>query len=205
MANDLFTGYSDRSDEELLHLASARRSLTTEAAATLDAELRRRNLTESDRLEYQRSVKRAEQIEARQHRRKPLGPLKKQLTWLDLLCLLPAIVLIVIADVALSDRYHIRSEWADAATFAIIVLLFIVVGTKRIFWRTLSFWMSLLISSVICLSIFHFWLHRSPNPPYGAGRGVGVFGLFLFLGIYKLAEFLRKSFRFHATEQHNGS
>jgi membrane protein YdbS with pleckstrin-like domain len=203
MANDLFTGFSDRSDEELLHLASARRSLTTEAAASLDVELRRRNLTESDRLEYQRSVKRAEQLEARQHRRKPLDPLKKQLTWLDLLCLLPAIVLILIADVALSGRYHIRSEWANAAAFAIIVMLFIVVGTKRIFWQKLSFWLSLLISSAICLSIFHFWLQRSPNPPYGAGRGVAVFGLFLFLGIYKLGEFLRKSF--HAGEQHNGS
>ncbi len=47
MLNDFSTEYSERSDDELLLLASDRASLTTEAAAALDAELRRRNLTES--------------------------------------------------------------------------------------------------------------------------------------------------------------
>ena len=54
---DFATEYAKRSDDELLHLASARHSLTTEAVAALDAELHRRNLTEPDRVEYQRFVK----------------------------------------------------------------------------------------------------------------------------------------------------
>jgi hypothetical protein len=52
MPIDFATEYSQRSSDELLHLASARHSLTTEAAAALDAELRRRNLIEADRVEY---------------------------------------------------------------------------------------------------------------------------------------------------------
>jgi hypothetical protein len=50
MLNDFSTEYSERSHDELLQLASERHSLTTEAASALDAELRRRNLTESDPL-----------------------------------------------------------------------------------------------------------------------------------------------------------
>jgi hypothetical protein len=80
MLNDLFTGYSKRSDDELLHLASARHSLTTEATAALDVELRRRNLTESDRIEHQRFVKRQERRESRRHRRKTFGTLKDRFT-----------------------------------------------------------------------------------------------------------------------------
>jgi len=62
MPIDFSTEYSERSDDELLQLATQRHSLTTEAAAALDAELRRRNLTDSDRVEHQRLVK--EQREA---------------------------------------------------------------------------------------------------------------------------------------------
>ena len=50
--------------------------LTTEAATALDDELRRRNLTEADRIEYQRFVKRQEQREAKGHHRKTFGTFK---------------------------------------------------------------------------------------------------------------------------------
>jgi hypothetical protein len=62
MPIDFCREYSQRSDDELLQLATQRHSLTTEAAATLDAELHRRNLTDSDRGEHQRLVE--EQREA---------------------------------------------------------------------------------------------------------------------------------------------
>jgi hypothetical protein len=63
MLTDFATEYSRHSDGELLHLASARHSLVPEAAAALDSELRRRNLTESDRIEHQRIAKRQERRE----------------------------------------------------------------------------------------------------------------------------------------------
>lgn len=62
--------YSERSDDELLLLASERDSLTGEAATALDAELRRRNLTRSDQVEYQQFVKDNEKREARMQRRR---------------------------------------------------------------------------------------------------------------------------------------
>ena len=65
MLNDFSAEYSERSNDELLQLASDRHSLTTEAVAALDAELHRRNLTDSDRVEHQRFVKRQEQREAK--------------------------------------------------------------------------------------------------------------------------------------------
>ena len=64
--------YSERSDDEILRLASDRDSLAEEAATALDAELRRRNLTRADQVKYQQFVqfvKRNEQREARRRRR----------------------------------------------------------------------------------------------------------------------------------------
>lgn len=48
MLADFSEEYSHQSDDELLQLATQQQYLTTEAAAALGAELRRRNLTESD-------------------------------------------------------------------------------------------------------------------------------------------------------------
>jgi hypothetical protein len=79
MVIDFSTEYGQRNDDELLHLASERHSLTAEAATALDAELHRRNLTESDRVEHQRFVKRQEQRESRNHHWKKLAPFKYQL------------------------------------------------------------------------------------------------------------------------------
>jgi hypothetical protein len=73
MLNDFSTEYSERSDDELLLLACDRASLTTEAAAALDAELRRRNLTESDQVKDRQFVRRNEQREAKKRRGKIFG------------------------------------------------------------------------------------------------------------------------------------
>src|SRR5215469_12025956 len=63
MLKDFSKEYSDRTDDELLHLATQRHALTPEAVAALDAELRRRNLSESDRVEHQKFVKRQERLD----------------------------------------------------------------------------------------------------------------------------------------------
>src|SRR5882762_10744012 len=94
MLNDFSTEYSERSDDELLLLASDRVSLTTEAAVALDAELRRRNLTESDQAKHQQFVRRNEQREARRRRRKIFGTRTDRRTWVDLFWALVAIALI---------------------------------------------------------------------------------------------------------------
>jgi hypothetical protein len=80
MLTDFSTDDSQRSDDEPLHLASQWHSLTIEAAAALDAELRRRNLTESDRVEHQKFANQQERREGRKRRWK-IASLKNRLTW----------------------------------------------------------------------------------------------------------------------------
>jgi len=97
MLNDFSTEYSERSDDELLLLASDRASLTTVAAAALDAELRRRNLTESDQVKHQQFVSRNEQREAIRRRRKIFGTRSDRSKWADVFWTLLAIALISFA------------------------------------------------------------------------------------------------------------
>ncbi len=193
MLMDFSTEYSQRSDDELLHLASARHSLTTEAAAALDAELRRRNLTESDRVEYQRFVRRQEQREARRHRRKTFGTLKDRFTWLDLLWLLLAMGLISFVYLALPSRYQMQRDWEEAAVYAMIVSATIVVGSRRVLWRKFAFWISLVISSAISLVVVHAWTQRVPNPSHGASKGALVLALLLFFAVYAFVRLLQRN------------
>jgi hypothetical protein len=192
MVNDFSAEYSKRSDDELLHLASERHSLTTEAAAALDAELRRRNLTESDRVEHQRFVKRQEQREARRHRRKILGPFKYQLSWLDLLWAFGAIALISFTYIALPSHYHMKSEWQEAAFIVMMTSVLIAIASKSVFWRNPAFCMSLVISSAIHLVVVHACTQRVSNLSRGASKGAAVLGFLLFFAVYKFVSALRR-------------
>jgi hypothetical protein len=110
MLYDFSAEYSKRSDDDLLQLASDRASLTSEAVAALDAELRRRNLTESDRLEYERFIKRQEKRETRKRRRKTFGTVKGQMSWLELLWAFVAMALISFTYLALPSRYQMKPD-----------------------------------------------------------------------------------------------
>ena len=194
MREDFTSEYSHRSDDELLHLASGRGSLTTEAATALDAELHRRNLTESDRVEFQRFVKRQEQREARKGRPKPFGTFKARFTWVDTLLTLLPTALISFAYFALPSRYHLTSDWEDAAAYAMIVSIGIVVGSRRDLWRKRVFWISLVISSAIYLVVVHLWTYQVPYPPHSARKGALVLGFLLFFGVYSFVSILRRIF-----------
>src|ERR1700733_2575028 len=150
MSNDFSTEYTERVDDELLLLASDRSALTTEAAAALDAELRRRNLTESDQANYRQFVKRNGQREANRQRRKILGSGRDLGSWVDALWALIAIALISFTYLALPSRYHMKTDWQGAAFHAMFASVFIAVSSK-VWRRKISFWMSLVISSAIHL------------------------------------------------------
>jgi hypothetical protein len=194
MLNDFSTEYSKRSDDELLHLASDRHSLTTEAAAALDAELRRRNLTESDRVEYQRFVRRQEQREARGHRRKTFATFKNQLTWLDMLGALAAMVLISLTYLALPSRYHMKPDWQEAAVCMMIASVLIAAASRSIFWRRIDFWMSWGVSSAIHLVVVHAWTRRVPDLSRGQGKLATFLGFVLFITVYGFVRLLQRNF-----------
>jgi hypothetical protein len=192
MLTDFSIEYAQRSDDELLHLASERHSLTTEAAAALDAELRRRNLTESDRLEYQKFVKRQERREWRRRRWKiPTPGLKDHLTWRDILEAFAAMAFISFTYLALPSRYHfIKPDWQDAAF--IVMATSVMVVFSVISWRKIAFWMSLGISSAVQLAVVHALTRRTPNLSHNEGRGAAVLGLLLFLVVYRVVRFLQR-------------
>jgi hypothetical protein len=156
MLNDFSTEYSERSDDELLLLASDRASLTAEAAAALEAELRRRNLTESDQAKHQQFVKRNEQREAKRRRRKILGTRIDRRTWVDLFWVLVAIALISFTYLTLPSRYLMKPDWQEATVDVMIASVFIGVASSS-WWRKIAFWMSLVISSAIHLLVVHAW------------------------------------------------
>jgi hypothetical protein len=206
MPIDLSTEYSKRSDDELLHLASARHSLTTEAAAALDAELRRRNLTESDRIEHKRFVKRQGRHEARKHRRKTIGPFKYQLSWVDIFWAFAAIALISFAHIALPSRYHVKPEWQEPAFIVMTTSVLIAIASRSVFWRKVGFWMSLVISSAIHLVVVHSWTQRLGDLSRSQGRGAALLGFVLFLAVYGLVLLSQRMFRGEESQtMHSGN
>lgn len=205
MLDDFSTEYSERADDELLHLASQRHFLTTEARTALDAELSRRNLTESDRIEHQRFVKRQEQREATKHRRKPFGPFKYQLSWRDILWAFAAIALISFSYLALPSRYHMKSDWQDATFIVMMTSVLIAIASRSVFWRNIAFWMSLVMSSAIHLVLVHSWSRRLGDLSRSQGRGAALLGFVLFLAIYGFVRLLQRMFHSEAEQTtHSG-
>jgi cation transport ATPase len=195
MLTDFATEYSMLSDGELLHLASARHSLVPEAAAALDSELRRRNLTESDRIEHRKSVKRQERHEGRKtnlrRRWEGLG-FKWELKWREILEILAVMAVILVAYFALPSRYHLNPDWQEAAVIVMLTsvgLAFIVRS-----WRNIAFWISLAISSVIHLFVVHAWTRQNSDLSRAQGKGAIFLGFVLFLVVYGAARLLRRMF-----------
>ena len=189
MLTDFSTEYSQRSDDELLHLASERHSLTTEAAAALDAELRRRNLTESDRVEHQKFAERQERREGRRRRWKVPG-LRDRLGWRDILGAFVTMALISFTYIALPSRHHLKPDWQDAMVIVMITSVMVVFTASS--WRKIAFWMSLGISSTIQLVVVHAWTRRFPSLSRGAFKGAAVLGFVLFLVVYGVVRFLQR-------------
>ena len=190
MRTDFSTEYSQRSDDELLHLATQRHSLTTEAAAALDPELRRRNLTESDRVEHQKFAKRQEHREHKSRRRKIFG--KRQFSWLELLSGFVAMGVIAGAYFALPKRYHLKPDWEEAAVCVMIASVFVIVGWRSL-WRDIAFWIALILSSAIQLAIVHAWVQRAGGLSRGAGKLATLVGFVLIFAIYGCIKLLRRN------------
>jgi hypothetical protein len=191
MLTDFSTEYSQRSDDELLHLATQRHALTKEAEAALDSELRRRNLTESDRVEHQKFAKRQERREHKGRRRKIFG--KRQFSWLELLSEFVAMGVIVWAYFALPKRYHLNPDWEEAAVSVMIASVFVIIGWRSL-WRDIAFWMALIFSSTIQLAVVHTWVQRAGGLSRGVGKLATLLGFVLFFAIFGCIKLLRRDF-----------
>lgn len=188
--------YSERSDDELLQLASDRSSLTNEAAAALDDELHRRKLTESDRAKHQQFVRHKEQHEAMRRRRKIFGTRSDRDSWVDrwvdLFWTLLAIVLVSSTYLALPNRYHMKPDWQEAAVLVMFASVVIAV-VGRSLWRKMGFWMSLVLSSGIHLFVVHTWIQRVGNLSRRQGKFAILLGCVLFIAAYGFVWLLRRN------------
>jgi hypothetical protein len=186
--------YSQRSDDELLQLASYRFSLTSGAAAALDDELHQRHLTECDRATHQQFVSRREQREAIRRRRRIFGTRsdsgKWVDKWVDLFWVLLAIVVISSVYLALPNRYHMKPDWQEAAVHVTFASVFIAV-VGRSWWRQIGFWMSLALSSAIHMFVVHAWIQRAGN--LRSGELAILLGFALFLAVYGFVWLLRRN------------
>ena len=191
MPTDFSTEYSQRSDDELLHLATQRHFLTAEAAVALDAELRRRKLTEFDRVQHQKFENRQWRRESRGRRRKLFG--RRQFSWLELLAAFLAMAVIACVYLSLPKRYQLKPDWEEAAAYVMIPSVMVTVGWKSL-WRDIAFWMSLILSSAIQLAIAHAWIQRAGGLNRGAGKLAALLGFGLFVVIYGSVRLLRRSF-----------
>lgn len=191
MLNDFHAGYAERSNDELLHLAADRASLTNEAAAALNAELSRRNLTESDQRTYQRFVNRMERREFKGRRRRKLFG-KSQFSWRELLSAFLAMAVIMGVYFALPKQYQLKPDWEEPAVDVMIVFIIITVGWRSL-WRDIGFWIALILSSTTQLAIVHAWVKRQGELGRGAGKLAGLLGFALFIGIYGCIRLLRRN------------
>ena len=201
MPSDFTADYSGRSDDELLLLASDRASLTAEAGLALDAELRRRNLTESDRAKYQQFIKHNEQREARRRRKRAFGSRRERGSWVEIILGLLVIALISSAYLALPSRYHMRSDWQEGAVPVMFSSVSLTIFGRSL-WRKVTFWISLVVSSAIHSLVVHAWIQRSGSLGRAQGKLAVLLGFVLFAAVYGTFWVFRRNFYGEEVQDH---
>ena len=186
MLNNFSNEYSERSNDELLALASDRAFLTTEAAAALDAELGRRNLTEvvNSRLSLRFTTIRRRTVFVRR---------SDQFSWVHLFWAIITIALISFTYLSLPSRYHLKPDWQEAAVNVMFSSVCIAVACST-WWRKIAFWMSLVISSAIHLLVVHASIQRVGNSGRGQGKLNFFLGFVLFYVVSELVGLLQRIF-----------
>jgi hypothetical protein len=187
--------YGKLSDEELMQLASDSSSLVDEAKAALDCEMRNRALTRDDLARHQNLLKHSERHETRKRARKLR---RKTASWVDGVVTLfwsaCGFALIWIAYLAVPPRYHFSPDWQEAAGYAVFASAFLVAASFGRWLKKVTFWISLLISSVTHACIVHAWIVRtgSLHGRRGPGNVAVLLGPLLFLVAYGSGYLLRR-------------
>lgn len=83
MFADFQNEYSELTDDELLQLAAARKTLTDDATFALDAEMRSRALMPADLAKYQTFVRRNEQLETVRRNKRLFGSPRSLMGWIQ--------------------------------------------------------------------------------------------------------------------------
>jgi hypothetical protein len=86
-----------------------------------------------------------------------------------------------------------KPDWQEAAVDVMFASVFIAVAST-VWWRRISFWMSLAISSAIHVAVVHAWIRQVGNFSRGQGKLAVLLGFVLFFTVYGVVFLLRRNF-----------
>lgn len=168
--------YAGLTDEELLTIAADRTDLVQDAAVAIDSELARRGLSYQDACSKKREVARLEYKETRRYRRQRKSSkyfVARMNGWMVLI----GIVVIPLLDISLMVYHVVPEEW----DFPIITLcmgaFFAVLMVQPWLRRTVSFWLSLVISCAVQVLVAHWINVRHALNSRGELKGAGFLAM----------------------------
>jgi hypothetical protein len=167
--------YASLSDEELLHIAGDRRDLVEEAAVALDAEMARRGLTHQQARAKKRDEFRLEINEARAHHPKR-NKSKYFVAHMNLRAYFIGLAgLVILMTFAL--HYGVAGEWFWPLFTVYLGALIACLAVQPWVRRTISYWLSLVVSFVPQFFTAHWLAVHYPAQSRGAVRGSGFLSL----------------------------
>lgn len=181
------------SDDELLHVAGDRRDLMEQAAIALDSEMARRGLTYEQARGNKRAHLRREFAEARAQTSK-----RNRSKYFVARLNLPAFFAGLVGEVALMvfllGGKRVREEWVWPLLVVYIAALLSILSVQPWVRRTLSFWVSLLVSFAPQFFVAHWLAVYHPDDSRSGLKGAGILSMFagwlvgapLFLLLQKL-------------------
>lgn len=179
--------YAGLSNEELLMIAASHTDLVQEATLALDSEMTRRGLSYQQARAKKRAVARLEYKEDTRHS-KASKYFLRNLDWGMFLFGLPLILL------SLTTFYFLPEEWNIPIFETSMGAVLAVSIVRPWLYRTVSFWLSLVIACAVQLLVGHWLNVRDAAQPRHGIRGIGsltiivgsVVGAFAFLLIQRL-------------------
>jgi hypothetical protein len=167
--------YASLSDGELLHIAGDRRDLLEEAAVALDAEMARRGLTYHHARAKKRDELRLEIDEAGAHHPKR-NKSKYFVAHMNLRAYFIGLVGLVLLMI-LAFHYRVPDEWFWPLFTVCLGALIACLAVQPWLRRTLSFWLSLVVSFVPQFFVAHWLAVYHPAHSRAEVRGSGFLSL----------------------------
>ena len=164
------------SNEELLHIAGDRRDLLAQAAVALDAEMARRGLTREQARAKKREHRRreSEEMSAQIAKRNKSKYFVAQINLPFLFAGLAGEVLLL---VLLPSGHRVHEEWMWPLIVVYLGALLAVLSVQSWVRRTLSFWISLVVSFAPQFFVAHWLAVYHPDHSRSGEKGSAIFSL----------------------------
>lgn len=164
------------SDDELLHIAGDRKDLVEEAAVALDAEMARRGLTHEKARARKRERLRLDIEEAGTHRPKK-NQSKYFVTQVNLGAAFIGLAGLLFMSIVI-DSHRSWAEWSWPLFVVGLGALLACLSVQPWVRRTLSFWLSLVVSFVPQFFVARWLAVYHPSRYHSGEKGAGFLSIF---------------------------